>query len=173
MTPIEQTIFNDAETGQQGNCFSAYLATVLGIDIDVVPHFLHDNPDYDTWMCRVNTWLRPFNAAFVQVVLHGYQARAWGIKGLHHELRGWTRNGTCHSTVAIDGELVHDPDPHKAGLQRTDGRKGIVIPLDPSKPFGRFAKPERLLIAGMDVTAEGVTVDVFEFRLRTAGTLGI
>lgn len=39
MTPVDQTILHDPQTGAIGNCMQAAIASLLDLPLDAVPHF--------------------------------------------------------------------------------------------------------------------------------------
>ncbi|MFC4162013.1 hypothetical protein [Chitinimonas lacunae] len=140
MTPTHQTIETDFTRDQIGDCFRAVVASLLELPIDEVPHCLHDYPDRTTWLHRVNEWLRPYNLGFIDFG-PGFDLKQFGIAGLHHELRLSLGGGTYHSTVGVDGMLVHDPSTRPSSSTSQSHQTGVFIVLDPSKPIGKHAMP--------------------------------
>lgn len=102
MTPVYQTKFGDPD----GNCFEACIATITGIALDEIPHYLDDD-----WFGSYSAWLRE----------HGWLA-AWWEAGTGCEppglaiANGVASRGLRHSVVVRDGALAHDPHPEGTGL---------------------------------------------------------
>lgn len=138
MTPVDQTILHEPSEGRYGNCMQAMVASVLGVPIDAVPHFLHDGTqDGHEFSRRVNDFLRPFNLGYMEVTASARDyLDAVGLRGLVHEASGQSARGVSHACVAVDGAVVHDPHPTKAGLESVEDY-GIFVVLDPSKAIGR------------------------------------
>lgn len=137
MKPVFQNVLHRPSEGQYGNCFSAVLASALEIPVEDVPHFLHDGCDGPTWRNRINDFLRPLNLAFINIADAPTWMREHGVRGLMHEQVGETPCGSLHSTLAVDGEVVHDPMPGSLGLSTYQDNWGLFIVLDPSKPVGK------------------------------------
>lgn len=113
MTPVDQTILGDA-----GNCLSAALASVLDLPIEAVPYL-----NGSRWAQRMFSWLST-------------ERRLWprwipvsaGVPAGYSIAVGPGPRGRDHATVALDGRLVHDPHPSRAGLLRPTHHI-VLIPL--------------------------------------------
>ncbi len=127
MTPVDQTKFGMPE----GNCFAACVATIFGLPLESVPHFMHLAED----------WFESF--------------RKWSIEALGHEpvlitagieerlvaptiVSGPAARGIDHSTVWVSGKLFHDPHPSRAGLLSVMD----ICLFVPLKPATRAAESE-------------------------------
>lgn len=133
MKPVDQLVLHRPEEGQHGDCMRAMICTLLDLKPDQVPHFLEDGiSDGAAFNRRVNDFLRPRNLAYLPVGDLSDFFEPLGITGLHHEISGQTERGTCHACAAVDGVMVHDPHPSRAGLLKVDSY-GVFIVLDPSK----------------------------------------
>lgn len=113
---ITQTIF-DSSDGPPGNCLQAAVATLLGLDLDEVPHFAL----YGNWAHR----LRLFAES------RGYQldvAPARDRESCRGIAVGSTVRDTTHAVVFEDGRQVWDPHPSRAGLKTVD----YVLTLTPA-----------------------------------------
>ncbi len=101
MIAVVQTKFGDPD----GNCLEACIATITGIDLVEIPHFLDD------WFEAYSAWLR----------LRGWCA-AWWDSGAGSVPPGVAiaagpgPRGLRHSVVVRDGNAVHDPHPSGDGL---------------------------------------------------------
>lgn len=97
---VKQTKFGEPD----GNCLEACFATLTGIPLDDIPHFLQA-----TWFFRYRMWLRK---------------RGWHIEHFAAPTPlpgvaiagGFSERGIRHSCIYLDGELFHDPHPSNAGL---------------------------------------------------------
>jgi len=128
MIPTDQTILHDPANGVHGNCFSAVLASLLHLPVESVPVFVGR-----FWQAEVNAWLRPMGLAYVEISTNPDWCAANDIRGMHHELAGVSpRNAeVLHATVAVDGEMVHDPHPDRSGLGEGERTFGLLIALRP------------------------------------------
>ena len=120
MKPVMQTVM-----GNNGNCYSACLASILEISIDEVPNFT----EADDFWTAVRTWLRErgwgvigaaFNDIFTPDDLDGYQI-----------VCGESPRGLKHATVWLNGKMVHDPHPDRNGIYEAESAD-ILYPLDAS-----------------------------------------
>lgn len=112
MTPQHQTIFSDELKGICGNCFSACIASLFDMPLDLVPHFAADKDWFDlfweflkttpfdfegTWDVKNNpNWFQDFKGVDGYVIVGGTSPR--GIK-----------NG--HAVIYKDGMPFFDPHP--------------------------------------------------------------
>ncbi len=128
MTPIDQTVF----TVPGGNCFSACVASILGIALDDVPYFMGDFEEADkaAWFDRFADWLKP----------HGLWPVNFGMGTWHPPndalyilSAGSPRGEWDHSVVAFgDKVIVHDPHPSRAGLVRLEKAEAtLLVPYRP------------------------------------------
>ena len=129
MIPTNQTILHDPENGINGNCFSAVLASLLHLDINDVPVFTGEYPE---WQEHLNEWLRPYGLAYIQLVDFKEYCETVNIKECHHEISGTTNrfNDVNHACVGYDGVVQFDPHPSKDGLSKTLA-SGVFIILEP------------------------------------------
>ena len=101
MRPIRQTKFGDPE----GNCLEACIATITGIDLAEIPHYM------EGWFDAYSAWLRA----------RGWCVAWWEVgagsvpPGLAIA-NGPAVRGLGHSVVTCDGVLAHDPHPSGVGV---------------------------------------------------------
>ena len=128
MIPVDQTTIHDPENGKIGDCFSAVLASLLHMPIDKIPLFAAK----ESWLEDLNAWLRPFNLCFLTISGGADWLESLGVKGLYHDLAGVSpRNPDWnHATVGLDGEMIHDPHPDKAGIGKFESI-GVFVLLEP------------------------------------------
>lgn len=106
-----------------GNCFSACVASLLELPIDVVPYFMEPKD----WFSGFLDWLRPRGWwAFATTLVAG--GKAW-YPDCYYIMGGKSPRGD-HAVVARGGEIVHDPHPSRVGLVAREDAI-ILIPLDP------------------------------------------
>jgi hypothetical protein len=99
---VMQTAFGDPD----GNCFEACLASITGMPLADLPHFLEDGwfGDYDNWLRERGWGLIHFGPA--KDVPAGFAIAS-----------GPAPRGIMHSAVYRDGVLEHDPHPSGDGLE--------------------------------------------------------
>ena len=111
MIPITQT-----RTGENGNCVSACLASILELPLQLVPDFAAETDSDDEFFAAVDKWLAGKGLCY----------RHWPIGGLApvgwHTIEGISPRGGQHAVVAQNGKPVWDPHP-KDGTGR-----GLVKP---------------------------------------------
>ena len=126
MTPVDQTEFSSRgiEPATYGNCLSACLASITGVQIETIPNFA-------TLYAETGHWEEAFGEFLLK---HGYQMREYfyfpqngtwedllkqssGIDG-YFICGGSSPRETAggHAVVYKDGVMVHDPHPSRAGL---------------------------------------------------------
>lgn len=138
MIKTKQTVLHNPEAGVDGNCFSAVLASLLHLRIEMVPIFTGPS-----WRHDVNRWLRKHGLAYIQLRDFETACGDFGISGCHHEIGGTTtrRNDCLHAVVGVDGVPVFDPHPDDTGLAEIQDC-GVFIALEPWRGFvfDRYAR---------------------------------
>ena len=130
MKPVDQTTFGVPK----GNCFSACVATLLGLTIEQVPFFMGD-PDEPghVWWDRFNGWLEARGLYALNFNVRDQETDA-SLPGFYI-LCGDSPAGP-HSCVARGrahpSSVVHDPNPSRAGLLKVDSIV-VLVPLDPER----------------------------------------
>lgn len=103
---VMQTKFGDPD----GNCLEACIASITGMDIDEVPHFLGDD-----WAYQYRKWL--FNAGWHwQFFFVGEIPTPIGLVIANGE----SPRGLGHSVIYDRGKLAHDPHPDGGGILSVD-----------------------------------------------------
>ena len=124
MKKIDQTVF----TVPGGNCFSACVAMLLGLELADVPYFMGDFDDGDLWWDRFREWLRP--RGFWPLNLR-CPPGGWTPEGAYVLSGGSPRGDFDHSVVAVAGSIFHDPHPSRDGLVRSEGWQAtLLIPFE-------------------------------------------
>lgn len=118
---VTQTILAGNPEGIVGNCVQAAVASLLDMDLDDVPHFAL-NAGWLEYLCTwaaLNGWL---------VLRHnpGYRARMAIASGP-------SPRGYQHAVVMLDGEILWDPHPSRAGLLHVTDI-WTFTPGDPADP---------------------------------------
>lgn len=106
MKPVHQNVFGKGK----GNCLQAAVASILELPLDEVPTFA----DPDHWFDLLTRFLSHYDLCPLLVKydpdLH--------LPGGYNILTGKSPRGDfLHATVALDGEVVHDPHPDGNGIE--------------------------------------------------------
>lgn len=140
MTPVDQTTFGNPG----GNCFSACVASLLGLAIEDVPYFMGEPDELGhLWTGRLDAWLEPrglYALHFDILDRERYDRANLWPKGFYI-LGGMSPRG-AHAVVAQGKNVVHDPHPNREGLLSVDGFTLILaidfarvpVPLVPASP---------------------------------------
>lgn len=132
MKPVDQTRFGgpDAPPDEVGDCFAACMASILELPLASVPPDLGSSAE---WFGHCNDWLRSRGLALISFNWDVDQECAWP-KGAWHILSGRSPRGDWdHSTVGVEGAVVHDPHPSRGGLRGTKRQVDLFVAIDPSK----------------------------------------
>lgn len=106
MKPVHQTVFGKSS----GNCLQAAVASILELPLDYVPNF----NDPDRWFDLLAAFLADFDLC---PLLVKYDPDL-SLPGGYIILTGKSPRGDyLHATVALDGEVVHDPHPDDSGIE--------------------------------------------------------
>jgi hypothetical protein len=119
--------------GDEGNCYSACLASVFGVPLTDVPNF-HDiaKGDDEAWFVAVRDWLRP--KGFGVMCVSTSEAGLEKYEGLLIVCGQSPRDpelNRLHAVVFERGAMVHDPHPDNTGILCVDS-VDLLYPLDPS-----------------------------------------
>lgn len=118
--PVDQT-----RTGEpHGNCFAACVASILGLPLEAV--------DFDgsaDWWNRADAALRKIGWAYFEAkVAEGWEAIV--PRGAYYIASGMSPRGIKHAVVHRDGQMVHDPNPARAGILSVE-EIGFLVPMEP------------------------------------------
>src|SRR5215471_12277424 len=102
MRPVDQTTYGIND----GNCFSACVASILEISLDQVPRFFGPTADFFRWLAPQGLSATLFKSA------NNYIPRGYAIAA-GPSLRF---AGRLHACVVYDGSVVHDPHYSRDGL---------------------------------------------------------
>lgn len=120
---VHQSIRHDPDNGAFGDCHRAAIATVLGLTLDDVPHFLHDGCNGEEFAQREARFLARHGLVACCVPFAGdsYQHVLETMLNINGEdfvclLGGTSRSGCNHTVVCRGSEIVHDPSPVGSGV---------------------------------------------------------
>ena len=126
MLKIMQTKF-----GVGGNCQSATIATLLGIQIDEVPDFWENCDltegcdDFENGRIyneNFNCFIKNFGLTSISLGVSAGDHSEWinsvsrQMAGIPLLVNGLSPRGFMHSVIWMDGELYHDPHPEGGGV---------------------------------------------------------
>lgn len=116
MTPYNQLVLHDPENNQYGDCQRACIASLLDIAPVQIPHF-HESGDPLKFRKSLNGYLATMGLIHITTEPFNFrQGQFRGMANCYHMIYGQTVRGTRHAVVALNGEIIHDPHPSKAGL---------------------------------------------------------
>ena len=110
MTPVDQTIINDAT----GNCFAACVASILELSIDEVPNFMETRNEVEGgWYIAAWQWLqnRGYTLRHTQLGANQYPEGYWIASGVSPRFPD-----RHHAVVYLGAVMTHDPHPSRVGL---------------------------------------------------------
>ena len=136
MKPVDQTRFSPCEK-PYGNCFAACIASIFEVSLQEVL----DDSQIEAggpWWIAWKTWLEQSGYGLIHL---NNDPPAWffPIKG-YVILSGKSPRGDFeHSVVALDGKMVHDPHPSRAGIESVIDWV-VLYPRDPARDtrVGRY-----------------------------------
>lgn len=143
MKPVDQT--------RKGhNCFSACLASILEVGIEDVPNFRwpESNKTHIGQVERAEKWLRnKYGCTVVELFdvsqYLGYPSlevtkETYQFPTTYYIMTGWVnlKKEKVHAVVGLQGEMVHDPHPKRAGLVHVFTYT-FLVPVDAVGDFGR------------------------------------
>lgn len=95
------------DSGTFGDCLQACIASLLDMELDQVPHFMHDGCSGEEGLKRVQAFLIPRGMAVVVLAVPPDQKFNSPIC---HLMGGTNGHGDAHVVVACDMEPIHNPD---------------------------------------------------------------
>ena len=126
------TVIHDPENNQYGDCQRACVASLLELNSEDVPHFYITNDDMDFFF-SLNDFLSKKGFIHLETMPIDFDmAQFVGKADVYHLIYGTTVRGTHHATVGLNGEVVHDPHPSKAGLcinQKEKWTYAFLVPV--------------------------------------------
>lgn len=136
MKPQTQEFPNhDPQNGVFGDCLRAALASLFGLSLRQVPHFVKvhwgDEQGCDQ---AVNQFLEKRGLMMLQFPyeqmckLLQRQVQITGAD-CHHLMFGIDHDGNEHACVGLNGQMVHDPHPLRRGFSNppSEWRIGLIV----------------------------------------------
>jgi len=136
MRPVDQTVLHGEK--KPGNCYAACLASLLEVDLSDIP--APDAGDFDSWdnyWPKLHRWAVERGFFIVDANGVGEEGRTSFVSSAAYGGGGyWIASGpgprgVFHAVVMRDLEMVHDPHPDRAGLEKITS-VSVLVPLDPS-----------------------------------------
>ena len=126
MTPQDQEFLHDPDNGMYGDCQRAVIASLLNLPRDEVPHFngIAKGDPARFWQ-ELQGFLSLRNFAYLTLpasVLPTSGNSGAAFYGttipVYHEIAGPSPRdpNVYHAVVGLNGKIVHDPHPSRAGL---------------------------------------------------------
>ena len=97
--------------GLYGNCYSACLASILELELDEVPFFMHPDIPMEKVIENKNKWFMENGLRSVEMPFLDNPLHLMGMvnPGIYYIFSGNSEDDVGHSVVCIDDEIVHDP----------------------------------------------------------------
>jgi hypothetical protein len=149
-----QTKFGGASApiAERGNCFATCLASVLGIDLALVPNFAEAETD-EEFNARSRAWARERGLALITF------GSPDGFDDAVFIATGRGPRGHMHCVLWRNGELFHDPIPGGTGLSESPGWFDLFVIVDGERFREAIAREqlaaEGFNVGGVDLTKEG------------------
>lgn len=112
MKAVFQDKFYRPETGEDGNCFQAAIASLFGLELGQVPSFMDEKTRFEE---RYIQFIAERGFSIISLDL----AAARDLDAYYLAL-GPSSRGCGHAVVYYKGELAHDPHPANTGLLSVD-----------------------------------------------------
>jgi hypothetical protein len=121
MKPVDQAVLHEPESGRFGDCMRACVASLLEMECETVPHFLHDG-DESQYNARLQAFLASHGLCamtFTAWSIHTYKADVGITAPIYHIISGPSPRfpGQSHAVVGVDGQFCHDPHPDRSYIQ--------------------------------------------------------
>ena len=117
MKPVMQEFQQNVETGVQGDCHRACIASILELPISDVPHFYEDDPLDHIGKRRVQDFLATQGCVEVDFLFFPSEGLDecldWMGKvnqDVYYILGGMSKNSVGHSVICLNNKIVHDPN---------------------------------------------------------------
>ena len=127
MKPVDQTEFPirrpDGTVEKRGDCLMACVASILEVPLASLPAMTNAHDDGSWWDVLMAT-LRERG----HTVIYDDNTPAFRPSGYHIAGGPSPRGPWGHAVVALDGKVVHDPHPSRAGIEKIE-RWYLIYPL--------------------------------------------
>lgn len=113
---VTQRFLADDPTGIPGDCVRSAVASLLDYEPHLVPHFIAGDFDGRVWWYALKGW----------AATNRWNVSRRGLLPLEDNVPlpnfgiacGPSERGHSHAVVAVDGQIVWDPHPSRAGILR-------------------------------------------------------
>jgi hypothetical protein len=118
MRKVKNSVQHNPGAGTYGNCHSACFATILGLEIEDVPHFFADgdNGNPDEQYASIRSFLGGLGLVQGHAIYDGgitlealLDVTAQMMPGVPLIFGGLSAAGCGHSIVVLNGEIFNDP----------------------------------------------------------------
>lgn len=133
MIPTHQT----NTTPENGDCFSACIASLLEIPLEDVPVFCaQENENIKEWPINAHEWFGEKGIGWIELDCREMDdclaINNMKVRGGYTIVTGQSPRHEClHSVIYKDGEFVHDPHPEGGGVEDIQFVE-YLAPHDPS-----------------------------------------
>jgi len=137
MQKVFQTRFGgvDAEPKEQGNCFQACIATILGIPLDDAFDCIPFPPR--KWFPAFNRWLKQYNLGCIFLEAKDGEVPCTLLVGTHiAECASTMESNTNHAIVMREGRYIHDPNVYANGRGKLMGVY-LFVPINLRRNCGK------------------------------------
>lgn len=119
--PVKQQFHHDPANGSWGDCFRACLASLLGLPLGDVPHFMDKGVGSEAAGVASRAWLGARGLMLVEIPMTGDLDPVLSTvehfnPGLRFMLSGHSRTGCDHCVICQGGRIIHDPSLTDAGI---------------------------------------------------------
>jgi hypothetical protein len=115
VTPVDMALKHDPANGVWGDCMRSCVASILDLPREAVPHFYEGGCEPHIFDQRVGEFLAQHGLIEV-TLLPAYARQQMRHTPCYHLIYGGTVRGTYHAVVGLNGVVVHDPHPSRAGI---------------------------------------------------------
>ena len=124
---IEPQRIDQTEFGENGNCQSACLAMMLGLEITDIPNFTTSGQTDIERYKAMQDWLA--ERGFQLLTFETWTGIFWPPRGFCIG-GGKSPRGIEHAVILKDGQLWHDPQPERSGVEKVT-TVDLLIPFYP------------------------------------------
>lgn len=122
---VTQDKFYDAATGAKGNCLQAAVASLLGLPLEDVPHFIVEHESASDIWDAVDAFFEARGFVLWQFY-RNTEYNSIATPDVYYLASGPSPRGVSHAVIMRGGKLVHDPHPSRAGI---DPVEVIHVPM--------------------------------------------
>lgn len=109
-----------------GDCFRTCIASILEVPVDHIPNHIED----DDWYDKFNDICGKYGYRLITLVNTSRKTWSYIVDGCWCIAQGTSIRGVRHCCIAKGSEIVHDPHPSRAGLEKIYGYV-VFVATDP------------------------------------------